>query len=244
MVRPGDHAPARGPRAGPSVGGARTRDRDAAGGHPAPVESGAPPRPDLRRDLLRQGRMEPVGARLHGGLAGGRRRRLRPGRDGHFPRDRQLLGAPAAGEVPHRRRHGPVRRGFIRRLADRSRRVRHRHGARALPVRPHPHAVDRLRHRGRAAARRGRSGDRDEPRLAPGHLPGVLRAPGGMVRCARRPRARCAHRRRDGIPRRPPRMGPGAVEPSVDHRRGCSGRMRGRRQMVGALCARRTRRST
>ncbi len=92
------------------VGLGRSAAGDAAGGHAAVLEPGQPQGGDIRRDVLRQGRVGARPPRVRGQL-GQERQRPAPlvRRAPHDPDGRGVRGAPAGRQVRHRARRADVR---------------------------------------------------------------------------------------------------------------------------------------
>ena len=172
----------------------------------------------LRRDLLRQGRVVAAQQRLRARPRGGRRQ-ADPLRADHRP----LAGHPVDRGAPRRRqvadragregvRDGPVRLAGLRgggRLAD---------DPGDVPLRPAGHRLHPARLRRRAAAQPRRPAPGAVAAGAARHLPGVLPAlrralPGRRPRLAAAPAGRDRRPRRHGARHRCPALGPGAATP-------------------------------
>ena len=182
----------------------RTHPRDAARGRAALLEPRASAGARVRRDVLRQGRVDAAAQRLRVGLARGRRRRLRGGRHRHLPRRARLRRAPAARQVDDRARHGRVRRRQRVLVARDHGARRHRGGVPARARRPPALAVDD-RGRDRGVPPRGRrQRDRDVAGRPARQLGHAVRAARVLVRAPRprpgRPRARTTARARPAAP--------------------------------------------
>ena len=153
----------------------RHRDRDdPRGRHQAPRPRQCP-NADLRRDLLREGRVVSPHAGVRRNMGQGRRRsirrrrRLRPIHGGRIP------GAPAHRQVADRAGYEDFRSGRPRRLAHRRRHLRHHHRLPSVPTRPEslPHASTDAP--GRPLPGDRRHGDRHEPHIHPRRLPHNVR---------------------------------------------------------------------
>ncbi len=174
---------------------------DTVRGRAAVLEPGQPEEGDIRRDVLRQGRVGARAPRVRGQLGQERQRphpleqRERPDPDG-----RGLCRAPAGRQVRHRAGRADVRVQPVR-LAVHDRPARHPVDPDAVPDRPPSVPLDVPGLPGRRADGGGRPGVRDGAYLAARRCADVLRA--GRVRLsADRPRPGQGETRRRAAGRR------------------------------------------
>lgn len=171
--------------AGHGVG--RSAAGDAGGGGTAVRPPGQPEGGDIRRDVLRQGRLgdDPPGLRSQ--LAQGCRQvDPRESRRRAAPPGPRLRRPPAGRQMGDRARRVDVRLRPLR-LAVHDGRARHPVGADAVPDRPPAVPLHLPRLPGRRAARGGRPAPGDEPHGPPRPGPHVLRT-GGLRGAGHRPR--------------------------------------------------------
>lgn len=233
----GDPRSLRRPRAGrdPLVGLARSAARDAGRGPDAVLASRQPQGRDIRRDVLREGRVGADPPRLRGQL-GQERQRPDPEdrRPCAAPARRRVRRASAGRQVRHRHRRVAVRFRSVR-LAVHDRGARHAVRVPCVPHRAAAVPLDVPRLPGRSAARRGRPRVRDEPHGAARLGPRVLRRrrvrlPGRGPRQGARQAGRRAPegRGRRAAPRRAHRRDPAyGLAPVAAARRSVPGARRG-----------------
>ncbi len=212
---------------------------DRGGGHaPRRGAATAGPRPSpqagLRRDVLRQGRLDPAEARLPRGVAEGPEPAVRGGPRRHLLDAGVLRRAPAGRQVVHRDRRVDRRHPEPGGLADLGGDRGDPAGPGGHPGRPPPDALGRARRGRRTPGRAGRARDRDVADRPPGRLPRPARDRG--LRCAAdrpRPHRGASRTARPAGAVGPVRAAPGPARLAAD-RRGAA-RPVLRHQVVGPL---------